>query len=122
MVGTVLCIEDDHDSRVLLETILDHAGDFTVLHAADGDDALALAFEYLPDLIRLDFDLPGMHGSQVLARLQEDERTSSIPVIGVSGTVNPTALQCSRCGLRGFVRKPLHDIPAFLETLKHHLG
>lgn len=67
-----------------LEFVLVDEG-FDVLMAHDGEQALALARQHLPDIILLDQVMPKMDGMQVFAQLRADERTSSIPVFVLSG-------------------------------------
>jgi DNA-binding response OmpR family regulator len=63
--ATVLLVEDSKMQKIANERLLTHAG-FTVLCAMDGEQALAVAREKLPDLILLDMLLPRMSGLQVL--------------------------------------------------------
>ncbi len=76
----VLLIDDDEVSRYLLKQLF--AGmTVTFLEAADGTTGMTLARNNGPDLIFLDLIMPGISGLQVLATLQEDPATRSIPVI-----------------------------------------
>lgn len=118
---TVLCVDDDRDSRKLLDAILGHEGRYVVLLADSGRSGLSAARRSAPDMILLDLDLPDLHGTRVAAELRADERTSGIPLVGVSATSNPHPGWVKRSGLDGFVRKPIEDIPAFLETLERVL-
>lgn len=76
----VLVIEDELDLLFLIERVLQREG-CAVDTAVDGNVGLALARGLHPDLIVLDWMLPGMDGLEVLARLQADPHTRSIPVI-----------------------------------------
>jgi signal transduction histidine kinase len=67
---TVLLVEDDAALRALLRTVLAQRG-FTVLEAADGAEALALADGRRVDLVVTDITLPGMEGPELLRRLRE---------------------------------------------------
>ena len=57
---TILIIDDDEPISVLLKLTLQSAGYDSVLEASNGEDGLALAMRYKPDLILLDLMLPGM--------------------------------------------------------------
>jgi two-component system, OmpR family, response regulator RpaB len=83
IVRKILLAEDDRFMRKAAEATLRHHG-FTVLTAADGEEALSLAQHELPDLILLDLIMPKLHGFEVLKALKKDPATSQIPVIVVS--------------------------------------
>ena len=79
---TILAIEDNEDIRQLIALILEDAG-FAVLTCANGSDGLTLARSEHPDLILLDFMMPGMNGLEVLSELRQDldPRIQAIPVL-----------------------------------------
>jgi signal transduction histidine kinase/DNA-binding response OmpR family regulator len=80
---TVLVIDDDPLVRDLLQRFLVKEG-FRVLSAATGEQGLALARSYRPDVITLDVMLPGMDGWTVLSKLTMDPLIGGIPVIILS--------------------------------------
>ncbi len=77
---TILLAEDEPQTAQLIEFKLRQAG-FTVVHAPDGERALALVGPTQPALVLLDGLMPVMDGFEVLRRLKEDPRTRAIPVI-----------------------------------------
>lgn len=81
--ATILLAEDNKFLRRAAEGILRRHG-FTVLTAADGEEALKLAQSSAPDLILLDIMMPKMNGFDVLRALKREPATSSIPVIVLS--------------------------------------
>ncbi|MGH2731258.1 MAG: response regulator transcription factor [Actinomycetota bacterium] len=80
----VLVAEDDPSVRMTLEFVLSDEG-FEVLVAVDGEQALRLATEKLPDVILLDSMMPKMDGKEVLKALRAHAPTSSIPVLVLTG-------------------------------------
>jgi len=80
---TVLLVEDSKVQKLQNERILHKAG-YSVLTADDGEQALRLAHEKIPDLILLDMLLPKLGGPEVLHALKQDETTARIPVIVLS--------------------------------------
>ena len=80
---TILIIDDEDPIRVLLKLTLQSAGYDSVLEASNGEDGLALAMRYKPDLILLDLMMPGMDG-ETLCNLAK-ERYPSLRVILMSG-------------------------------------
>jgi len=83
MKKTILLVEDSKVQKLAGETLLLTAG-YLVLLACDGEEALELARESVPDLVLLDLLLPGIGGEEVLYSLKRDARTEQIPVIVVS--------------------------------------
>ena len=81
---TVLLVEDSKMFRMANARALVNAG-YCVATAADGEEALRLAWESPPDLILLDMLLPKVTGLDVLRRLKGDPRTKHVPVIVLSG-------------------------------------
>ena len=77
---TVLIVEDEKDIRELLAYTLKREG-FLVLESGNGNHALELAREKLPDIILLDLMLPGLDGLGVSKALQREAKTASIPVL-----------------------------------------
>jgi len=80
---TILLIEDDKFLRELISRKLTGEG-FEVLEAVDGEAGIKKIKEEKPDLVLLDLILPGIDGFEVLAKLKEDPKISSIPVIILS--------------------------------------
>jgi signal transduction histidine kinase/CheY-like chemotaxis protein len=79
-IHRVLVIDDDEVARYMLVKLLSE-GPFEVLQAATGADGVAMARERLPQVIFLDFVLPGMTAFDVLDELKIDPATRHIPVI-----------------------------------------
>jgi two-component system phosphate regulon response regulator PhoB len=77
--NTVLVVEDEGHIRLVVEYNLRRDG-FEVYLAEDGPAALELARKVIPDVILLDWMLPGMNGLEVLAELKHDKKTEHIPV------------------------------------------
>jgi sigma-B regulation protein RsbU (phosphoserine phosphatase) len=80
----ILIVDDSEDLRKLLSLMLVKTG-HEVAEAADGDDALKKAHEYKPDLILLDIVMPLLDGYEVCKNLKNDEHTTHIPIIFLSG-------------------------------------
>lgn len=79
----VLLVEDSKFLRMATEHSLSKAG-YLVSTAADGEEALQMANDKLPDLILLDMMLPKISGPDVLRALKENPATMHIPVIVLS--------------------------------------
>jgi len=79
----VLVVDDVEHGRDICSEYLEFRG-FRVATAADGLEALAKAFELLPDVILMDLSLPGIDGWEATRRLKQDDRTRRIPVIALT--------------------------------------
>jgi two-component system phosphate regulon response regulator PhoB len=77
---TILIIEDEAPIREMLRFILTQA-DFIVTEAEDNKQAMAYLFAKRPDLILLDWMLPGVSGIEIARHLKKDQRTKDIPLI-----------------------------------------
>lgn len=81
---TILLADDDEDVRNVIRMRLQNLP-FSLLEVADGQAALAKAKRERPDLVILDWNMPGMTGIEVMAALQQDPVTAHIPVIMMTG-------------------------------------
>jgi two-component system phosphate regulon response regulator PhoB len=76
----ILIIEDEAAIREMVSFALSKAG-FSLLEASDAAEAEAMMAEKLPDLILLDWMLPGMSGIELARRLKRDEYSRAVPII-----------------------------------------
>ena len=80
---TVLLVEDEPAQREVLSYNLKSEG-FDVVTAADGDEAMMLVEEEMPDIVVLDWMLPGISGIEICRRLKSKTETRAIPVLMLS--------------------------------------
>ncbi|MDA7792479.1 phosphate regulon transcriptional regulator PhoB [Glaciecola sp.] len=80
MSRTIMLVEDEVPIREMLKIVLEQAG-FSVNEAEDFDIALEKIVEPYPDLVLLDWMLPGGSGVQLARKLKEHEFTRDIPII-----------------------------------------
>ena len=81
--ATLLYADDDEDIQAMMARLAENAG-YRLLQAFDGEAALRMAQETLPDLIILDVMMPRMDGRDVCKALRADSRTTKIPIFIVS--------------------------------------
>ena len=102
----VLVVEDDSHSARIAITALEHAG-FRCRHATNAQDALAALRQERPDLVVMDFNLPGLDGLQLTRWIKEDELTREIPVLAVTAYAMEGDDQIAReTGCSGYIAKP----------------
>ena len=80
---TILLVEDEPAQRAVLAYNLKSEG-FEVIEAEDGEEALVMAQESVPDLVLLDWMLPHVSGLEVCRRLKSGKTTRALPVIMLS--------------------------------------
>lgn len=104
MKKTILLVEDSKVQKLAGEKILHKAG-YLLLFAADGEEALRLAHESVPDLVLLDLLLPGIGGKEVLHALKRDARTENIPVIVLSRLPPTNSAELKAAGAADYFEK-----------------
>jgi CheY-like chemotaxis protein len=100
---TILICEDEEPLRELVRAALGNG--YRFVEAVDGHEALERARELEPDLIVLDVMLPGTSGLDVLAMLQEDAATGTIPVVVITAWTHAQQ-EVLDAGAARFVSKP----------------
>ena len=111
----VLCVDDDHDQRLLLSFLLERQG-LDVRTAYDGAKGVAIAQEWLPDLILMDLMMPGVDGFEAAKMLRADPRTSHIPILALTAYgEEKMQAKAKAAGMDGFVLKTI--LPADLSDV-----
>jgi twitching motility two-component system response regulator PilH len=107
-VARILIVDDSEAQRFSLHNLVQEWGHEPLL-AEDGEQALDIASQELPDIILMDVVMPGMNGFQTTRRLSQDERTSNIPVIFVTMRGEETdRFWGLRQGAAAYVTKPVN--------------
>jgi twitching motility two-component system response regulator PilH len=102
----ILVVDDSPTIRAVLGKMLAQDG-HVVFKAADGESAIELARNELPDLIFLDIVMPGMNGFAVLRALRREALTHDIPIVMISGNLQATEqFYVQRFGADDFMKKP----------------
>lgn len=117
--STILIVDDEKDIRLLLQEFLENNG-FTVLVAEDGQQALKLAGEQLPDLVITDLLLPKEHGIDVIQIIKD---RFFLPIIAISGIYKQDEIKTriDDVFIDGFFEKPL-DLNAILACVRSILN
>jgi two-component system phosphate regulon response regulator PhoB len=105
-IARVLVVEDEPAIAELIGVNLRHHGMLAVL-AADGDAAQAHIDEVLPDVILLDWMLPGQSGLQLARRWRADTRTKTIPILMLTARGDePDKIAGLDAGADDYITKP----------------
>lgn len=120
-IEQVLIVDDDQDLNDLIKQFLDKRyPDFKVNQAYDGYDAGKAIFEYKPDVVLLDINLPGVDGYKLCRQIKADENLSRPIVVAITGMDEPEVeARAKEAGADGFLRKPidLDSLPSLIEEL-----
>ena len=84
MSKKILLVDDDNDMIMLVSRWLERAG-YTLSVSNSGEEALELIKKDRPDLVLLDYAMPGMTGPEVLAAIRDDDKLLDLPVIFRTG-------------------------------------
>ncbi|HLQ33378.1 MAG TPA: response regulator [Chloroflexota bacterium] len=101
----VLAVDDQATNLRLLDAVLSPLG-YTVVTAANGQEALDKLEAEQPDLILTDIMMPVMDGYELCRRVRQNEATRFLPIITVTGTAEAERLKALLAGADDFVRKP----------------
>lgn len=107
----ILYVEDEEMLRTVTNLALTRIGKFTVALCDSGTKAVAMAHEFQPQLIMLDVMMPVMDGPATLRALQDDPRTTDIPVIFITAKVQPREVEAFRAlGVIDVIAKPFEPM------------
>jgi DNA-binding response OmpR family regulator len=105
-MSKILIAEDERDIRDLITFTLGFAG-FEVVAAANGEEAVILAKQEIPDLILMDVRMPRMTGYEACAAMKSDPRLKDIPVIFLSAKGQDSEIQTGlQVGATDYLLKP----------------
>jgi two-component system phosphate regulon response regulator PhoB len=103
---TILVVDDEQSIRDMLAISLDAAG-YNVLQAEGAREAHALIIDRHPDLVLLDWMMPGTAGLELLRRLKRDEMTEKLPVIMLTAKAEETSkISGLDSGADDYIAKP----------------
>lgn len=105
----------------LVRDLLEATG-FVVVHAPTAEEALAVIPHCRPDLVLMDFALPGMHGMDAVRILKTNPATCRIPVVALTASAMKTDEEnAAAAGCDGYLAKPI-CARAFLKLIESFLG
>ena len=87
--NSVLIVNDEPDQLKLMRNLLDKAG-YSVITAADGREALAMAKQQRPDLVISDVSMPEMNGLEFCRHIRSDTELKTVPILLVSALQKDT--------------------------------
>ena len=118
----ILVVDDEESVAFLLRRHMAAAG-YDTAYAANGEEALQLIEQELPDLVLLDIMMPEMNGFEVCRYLRDHERTKKLPVIMVTALSSQVdSYQARLSGANDVVVKPVDgpDLANRVRPPKNH--
>ncbi|MBL8361668.1 MAG: response regulator [Rubrivivax sp.] len=104
----VLLAEDNEVNALVAQAILGRLG-ATVLHASDGEQAVALAREHACDAVLMDCQMPGIDGFEATARIRADER-APVPIVALTANaLEGDRERCLAAGMDEHLGKPFRE-------------
>lgn len=117
---TVLVVDDDEDSRLLLQYMLE-SFPCRLVFAADGQTALQTLQTMQPNLVLLDMLLPEISGFDIVRTLKCSPDTNTVPVVAVTAMAGTHDRErCLQAGCSGYFSKPF-SIPAIQALVSQYL-
>jgi CheY-like chemotaxis protein len=122
MTGNKILIIEDNQLNLELATDLLEASGFVVSSAQTAEEGLRMAHELLPDLVLMDFSLPGMDGLSATKKLKADPVTRHLTVVGLTAHAMRGDEQIAlNAGCDGYLTKPI-DTRTFIATVKNFIA
>ncbi len=100
---TILIVDDDKSIRYSLKRMLE--GDYSILTAQSGEEALVQFREGAPDLVLMDIKMPGRDGMEVLKEIKSIDPKSLVILMTAYGTTE-TAIEAMKYGAFDYILKP----------------
>ena len=102
----ILVVDDDQNMLQLLYAFLRDS--YRVTTATNGQEALDMIREKRPDLVLLDYLMPGMNGKETLEVIRNDEELKDLPVLFLTGVSDTNKIsECLKLDPIGYILKPI---------------
>jgi two-component system cell cycle response regulator DivK len=120
MSTRILVIEDQEDNRRIVRDLLTSVG-YEIVEAVTGEDGVTAAATYVPDLILMDIQLPGLDGYEATRRIKANPALHHIPIIAVTSyALSGDDVKAFAAGCNGYVSKPFSP-RALLAKIREYL-
>jgi PAS domain S-box-containing protein len=118
---TILVVDDRQENRAVLLDLLTPIG-FNIIEAADGEQALYLAYQLLPDVIITDLVMPSFDGFALMRQIRHSTTFNKTIIFAISASVFEVHQQKSlQAGCDAFISKPI-KAEILLNLLQQHLN
>ena len=118
---TKICyVEDDEDIQRIVRMSLERVGKMTVEVVTDPLKAIGVMNAFKPDLVMLDWMMPGMDGPTLFKKMKEDPQMSLLPVVFITAKAQSRDMaELMALGAAGTISKPFSpkDLPDQLRAI-----
>jgi two-component system cell cycle response regulator DivK len=117
----VLIVEDNEKNRKLARKILEKKG-YRTIEVETGEEGVEAARRDRPDIILMDYQLPGIDGIETFRRIRADPAIPHMPIVAVTASAMPEdTARMKAAGFDGFETKPI-NIQQLLATVERLLA
>jgi CheY-like chemotaxis protein len=103
----ILVVDDSADNVAVISLDLQQQG-YRVVTASDGEDAVAIATQMLPNLILMDINLPTLDGLGATRRIRETDELRDVPIVAITAFGTEGFQRAAYdAGISGYLTKPL---------------
>ena len=103
----ILVVDDSADNLAVISLFLQHQG-YRVVTANNGEDAVNVAAQTLPNVILMDINLPGLDGLGATRKIRETEALREVPVIAITAFGTEGFQRAAYdVGVAGYLTKPI---------------
>jgi two-component system, OmpR family, response regulator len=123
-LNRICYVEDDEDIQRIVRMSLERVGKMTVEVVSDPMVAIERMIAFKPDLVMLDWMMPGMDGPTLFQKMRETPETMNLPVVFITAKATQRELEELRTkGAAGTIVKPFSpkDLPGQLRAIWHAL-
>jgi two-component system, cell cycle response regulator DivK len=118
---TIMIVDDDQALIDILEISIGVIHNVNVIKVNTGEESLAAAEELQPDLIIMDYKMPGVNGWEATKLIKDNPKTSHIPIIGYTAWAGIDDVKKGiSSGLKEIISKPM-DFSSWEEKLNYYL-
>ena len=113
-------VEDDEDIQRIVRMSLERVGKMTVEIVTDPLQAIGVMSTFKPDMVMLDWMMPGMDGPTLFKKMKEDPQTSGLPVVFITAKAQSRDMaELMALGAAGTISKPFSpkDLPEQLRQI-----
>jgi len=119
--ATILYIEDNPDSRRLVQRVLQYEG-YQVLEASDARQALEMLQQHLPALILMDINMPDIDGYTLTHQLKNIAELQNVPILALTANVMKGDRERSlEAGCDGYIQKPI-DVDNLVDLVRRYIS
>jgi two-component system OmpR family response regulator len=119
-LNRICYVEDDEDIQRIVRMSLERVGKMTVEIVTDPLQAIGVINAFKPDLVMLDWMMPGMDGPTLFKKMKEDAQTARLPVVFITAKAQSRDMaELMALGAAGTISKPFSpkDLPEQLRAI-----